>query len=303
MAGFGDVGAEAGSQGLAQRHQVGPRAGAWPQLDGVVRGHDACGGAAECLPAGVQGGPVRVVDLASDPGGDWPAAHGQGEPVAYVQADLGEEFGVDVHLAGGVVPVAADHRPVQPGRIAVIGHDVQVRQTAGHADRVDHRAVVRLGDVAECSRLGADGGDDLPALGGCQRLLGAALAQPGYDLPLAETGNVVDLDEGGVEADGEDHRGGAEEDDGQGGGGAGGTRERRGQADGDGAGQGQPARQPVRGVAAAAAGGLPGCDRLDGGQPPGAQGGHQRGQPGQGTHCHRYRHVDPQRDVLDTDLE
>jgi hypothetical protein len=52
-----------------------------------------------------------------------------------------------------------------------------------------------------------------------------------------------------------------------------------------------------------AAGGLPGSNRLDGGQPPGPQGGHQRGQRHQGTHSHRDRHVDPQRDVLNADLE
>src|ERR1022692_1395710 len=165
-----------GAQSAAQRCQVGPRAGAWPQLNGVVRGSDARGGAAECLPAGVQRRPVRVVDQASDPDRDRPAVDGQGEPVAYAQADLGEKFGVDVHLAGGAEPVSADHWPPQRGGIAVISHDVQVRQAAGHADRVDHRTVVRLGDVAERSRLGADGGHDLPALGACQSLLGTALA-------------------------------------------------------------------------------------------------------------------------------
>ena len=138
LAGFGDVGAVAGPQSLAQRRQVGLRAGAWPQLDGVERGPDACGGTAECLPAGVQGGPVRVVDLAGDPDGDRPAAHGQGEPVAYPQADLGEKFGVDVHLARGAEPVAADHRPAQPGEIAVIGHEVQVRQASFMVQEVSH---------------------------------------------------------------------------------------------------------------------------------------------------------------------
>src|SRR5262249_60086957 len=124
----------------------GARVGAGLQADVVLLDGEARAGAAQGLPAGDHGRlapALRVEDLADDPRVDLLAAEGDGHAVADGLAGLGEEAGVDDHLAWSPVPAPGDDVVAGPRRVAEEGLGGNRVRQARHADPEIGRASCR----------------------------------------------------------------------------------------------------------------------------------------------------------------